>query len=152
MSDLKRTQFGRPHGRGLWVFLVLSALAIPAFAREIRLGILPLAPVAQPAADLLTAGLTGRTNIALVERAEIDKIYREQNLAANQRANLVKLGQLLNAEGLFILQPVANGTNQLLEVRLVAVQTGVALGSARYPLPLQNVAEWSRLAADRFGG
>jgi len=64
-----------------------------------RLAILAIDPVLGDANDVLTAVFSKRQGVVLLERAQIEKVYREQQLSvANQ--DLIKLGQVLGADGL----------------------------------------------------
>src|SRR5205807_2945480 len=83
---------------------------------------------ATTAADLLTAELSTKDRIQLLERTEIDRIYREQGLSAANK-DYLKLGQILGADGLLLLSRLREGTNQFLAARLVAVKTGVVIGA-----------------------
>lgn len=109
-----------------------------------RLAVVPLAESLRPLADLLTVELSAKPGVALVERAELERVLREQNLnAANTSA--LKLGELLNAQGVLLLE-----TNAAASARLVAVAPGVLLSGASIPLPLANASEWSRRLTAQF--
>ena len=57
----------------------------------------------------------------------MQKIWQEQQLAAGQRLDDVKVGRLLNADGVLTLGRQTEGANELLVVRLVAVKPGIVL-------------------------
>src|SRR5258707_15847908 len=96
----------------------------------VRLAIIVEEPSATIAGDLLTERLSTPEWGQLLERAEIDRVYREQGLSATN-AGYLKLGQVLGADGLLLLSALSEGTNQFLQARLVAVGPGVVIGSLR---------------------
>ncbi|NBV24533.1 MAG: hypothetical protein EBS05_21765, partial [Proteobacteria bacterium] len=109
-----------------------------------RLAIVPLAETLRPLADLLTAELGANPGVVLVERAEIDRVFKEQALnTANVRT--AKLGELLNAQGLILLE-----TNAPPSVRLIAVAPGVVLSATELSLPITNASDWSRQLTVEF--
>lgn len=97
---------------GIWI-LVMAA-ACPAKAQSnsapVRLAVIVSDASATAAADLLTVELTKTPRLQLLERAEIGRIRREQGLSAANRDNL-KLGQILGADGLLLLETAQEGTN-----------------------------------------
>lgn len=97
-----------------------------------RVAIVTEAPALRPAVDILTAELSRRTGLALVERDAIEKIRGEQTLAAANR-NMVALGKMLEADGVLFLQIVREGTNVTRQASLVWVQGGVLAGTIRFP-------------------
>lgn len=129
----------------LWATCLISAQ--PAT----RIAIVAIQEETRGPADLLTAGLTANTNIALVERNELDKAMRESDLARGQGADIVDFGRLLNADGLVLLETVGSSNTLQLASRLVAVNTGVVLDAAVCPLPLPEAAQWVQIAAARLG-
>jgi hypothetical protein len=135
---------------GLILFVVsVAALQAQSNSAPPRLAILAIDPVLGDANDVLTAAFSKRQGVVLLERAQIQKVYREQQLsAANQ--DLIKLGQVLGADGLAILQTVTEGTNQFLQSRLIAAKLGVVLAELRSPWPLNNLLQWSDFVADDF--
>jgi ankyrin repeat protein len=135
------------------LILVLAA-GIEAKAQSnsapVRLAVIVSDASAATAADLLAVELTKTARLQLLERAEIDRIRREQGLSAANKDNL-KLGQVLGADGLLLLEPAKEGTNQFLTARLVAVKPGVVIGSFRSPWPVADPAQWARWISARFG-
>lgn len=117
---------------------------------ETRIALVTLEPEARSAADLLAAALTGKDGLALVERDEVDRVFREQALIAGQRTEFSRLGQVLRAQGLVLLQTIRSPGLTNLAVRLVATQSGVLLDAALYPLPLREPGQWAGLAAGRL--
>ena len=95
-------------------------------------------------ADLLTATLSGTAGITLVERDQIDKLLREQELSLAQGRDALKIGRLLNAEGVLLLERQTEATNEFLSVRLLAVTPGVVAGEHRFALPLTQPTELAK--------
>ena len=120
MKDRKEIEVGRnlpgilelPSRRGFpRAFLGLLLVMAAAFGAKaqtnsapVRLAVIVSDPSAAAAADLLTVELTKAAWLQLLERAEIDRIRREQGLSAANQDNL-KLGQILGADGLLLLEP-----------------------------------------------
>ncbi len=107
-----------------------------------RLAIISEAKTTGALADLLAVELSRQPELRLLERAQIEKVYREQTLAGGNR-DYLKLGQLLGADGLLLLETGREGTNEWLRIQLVAVKPGVLLSSERYPWPIPNLAPWA---------
>src|SRR5512140_1096714 len=119
---MQRFMKGLPVILGLWIFAAFTApeLSIAAAEPPVRLAVIVEDAPASAVADLLTAELSRRDNLQLLERQEIQRIYREQSLSSVNR-DYVKLGQILGADGLLFLQIANEATNELLQARLVAV-------------------------------
>jgi hypothetical protein len=117
----------------------LSLLALLLFTYAVCAGEPPVvAVVGDPAlrneAALLTAALGSDSSLKLVEREQMDKILAEQKLAAGgmTHADSVRLGKLLRANGVLVLQKaVLNGKPQV-ALRLVAVEPGVVVADRQY--------------------
>jgi hypothetical protein len=107
-----------------------------------RLALISESSDASTAADVLTSELSSNPKIQLLERNEIEKIYREQGLSAANK-DYLKLGQILGADGLLLMETVKEGTNQFLNVRLIAVKPGVVLAGEKFVWPVKDAAEWS---------
>jgi len=107
-----------------------------------RLALVPVSGDAAPVSDLLTASLSGNPRVHLLERNEIERVYREQSLSAANK-DFVKLGQILGADGLLLLETAKEGTNQSLNVRLVAVKPGVVLTAEKFSWPVKDLVGWS---------
>src|SRR5262245_52632557 len=108
-----------------------------------RLAIVVEDPSAAVVGDMLTAELSKRKDLQLLERAQIERVYREQALSAANK-DYMKLGRLLGADGLLLLQPTHEGTNQFLSARLVAVGPGVVIGAARSSASIATTAQWAK--------
>lgn len=136
---------------GLIVGLSYSVLA-QTNSPPVRLAVIGEDPSLGVLRELLTVELSQQAHITLLERSEIDRVYREQGLSA---ANLdyIKLGQLLGADGLLLLELSTAGVETLLSVRLVAVGPGVIVYSSRFPWPISDPNDWVRglaRALERF--
>ncbi len=119
--------------------LRLGAQDTPA---PVRLAIVSESSETAATADLLTAEFSKHDNVQLLERTEIEKVIREQQLSLNN-LDCLKLGHLLGADGLLALQSVTEGTNILLNAQLVAVKQGVILTDERFGRPSQDISAWS---------
>ncbi|MEN9572694.1 MAG: hypothetical protein RL514_549 [Verrucomicrobiota bacterium] len=140
-----REWFGvtNPTAQAAPLAMATNAVATP------RLAVVPLAEGLRPLADLLMAELSTKPGFTLLERTEIDRVFREQSLdAANTSA--VKLGALLNAQGLVLLETNAVAGGAVANVRFVAVGPGVLLSAATLPLPLTNAPSWSQQLVTQF--
>lgn len=69
----------------------------------VRLAVIAETGEASIVGDLLTAELSKNPRVILLERNEIDRVYREQGLSAVNR-DYVKLGQVLGADGLLLIR------------------------------------------------
>ena len=99
--------------------------------------------------DLLTVQFSKNRSLQLLERAEIQRIHREQSLSVANR-DYLKLGQLLGADGLLLLSPLKENTNQFLQARLIAVKPGVVIASVRSIWPVPDAMEWTKGLARHF--
>jgi len=79
----------------LIIAILISALQLPAQTNAtVRLALVSESPDALAAADVLTAELSSHKNLQLLERNEIERVYREQGLSA-ANTDYLKLGQVL---------------------------------------------------------
>lgn len=115
----------------------------PAVTKAARLALVPVGDSLRPVADLLTASFSALPDVTLLERAEIERVVREQSLAATLGRDPLKLGQLLGADGVLLLETNAVGEVTMAEARLVAVGPGVVLGEWLAPFPVQDAVGWS---------
>src|SRR6266542_1872163 len=131
--------------------LMPASRAQPATAASpIRLAIVAEDKSLAPALDLLTAELSANSQLALLERAQIDKVLAEQALSAATGRDALKLGQLLGADGVLALETNSVDGRALLSARLIAVKPGVVLGIVKAPLPLEDPLPWSRIVSQQF--
>ena len=142
----------------LWLFLasILAARATAQSNGPVRLAIIAETTEASSISDLLTAELSKNPQVILLERNEIDRVYREQGLSAANR-DYLKLGQVLGADGVLLIASVTD-TNQTagprasaesLRLQLIAVKPGVLLASERFPSP-PDLSAWSSAVAKQL--
>lgn len=125
---------------GLLVILLWAA-SLPAQTNSpVRLAIVPETPQAAAAADLLTAEFSQNRQVQLLERADIERVYREQGLSAANRDDQ-KLGQFLGADGLLLLNIVSTPLATNMTTRLIAVKPGVVLTDGSIPWPAGDMAQ-----------
>ncbi len=154
--------FGRARFILVAIFVALGAIQLPATAGNdapAKLAIICESPDAAAAADLLTVEFTKKDRVQLLERAEIDKVYREQQMSAGNR-DILKCGQILGADGLLVLNvttapmpagmPMFGSPPQTLAARLVAVKPGVVLMDESFAWPVEDPAQWSPALAGRL--
>lgn len=127
----------------------LILLAGPLFAQTnapLKLALVAQTDEAAPAVDLLTAQLSGDSRFQLLERDEIDKVYREQGLSTANCSDL-QLGRVLGADGLLLLNVVKTSSSTNLMVRLIAVKPGVILTDGSFSWPLKDGVTWAQSTA-----
>jgi hypothetical protein len=125
--------------------IVILCSASFSYAQETSVNLAVIADKAggldsSPLISLLEAQLSQNANIKLLERAQIDKIMQEQQLSAAgllDRANSIKIGQLLRADAFIIITvetsaqttpaPANTATGTLLRVRFVQTAHGLRL-------------------------
>ena len=98
--------------------LALSSITIAA-DRPARLALVTASPGTADAVAVLTAALSTDSRLALLERAEIDRIYAEQRLAttaAGGSNDPIQLGRLLGPDGLLLFETLGNGPNATLRL------------------------------------
>ena len=122
---------------------------LPGVGAAIRLAVVPESNLVRPAADLVTVALSAQDQVQLVERAELDKVMGEQAVAAGSR-DYLKLGQILGADGVLLLGVTGAGTNQVLDLRLMAVKPGVVLRQISSPWPPADLPAWSTELAQQL--
>jgi TolB-like protein len=124
------------------VLFVTARLVAQTNSTPVRLALIVESSEAATVGDVLTAELSKNGQIHLLERTEIEKVYREQGLSAGNK-DYLKLGQILGADGLLLMNIVKEGTNQIFNIRLIAVKPGVVLIAERFSWPVANLTEWS---------
>ncbi len=97
-------------------------------------------PALRNEAALLTTALGNESSLKLVEREQMDKILGEQKLAAGglTRAESVKLGRLLRANGVLIVEKIVVNDKAQVTLRLVAVEPGVVVGDKQYSMEVMS--------------
>jgi Ca2+-binding EF-hand superfamily protein len=123
--------------------VLISALRLAAQTNApVRLALVSETDETFAAADVLTAELSGHKNVQLLERNEIEKVYREQGSSAANK-DYLKLGQILGADGLLLLDVVRTPQTTNLMARLIAVKPGVILTDGSFAWPLKDTAQWA---------
>src|SRR5208283_5235495 len=102
---------------GIVAIFILATRLLAQSNAPVRLALIAETDKASAAADVLTARLSGNPQIQLVERNEIEKVYREQGLSAANR-NYLKLGQILGADGLLLIDVIRTKQATNLATRL----------------------------------
>lgn len=114
-----------------------SAQSAEKDASRLRVAIVAEETEVGPLADLLTAELTSISEVELIERDQIARVLKEQNLSAGNRNDL-KLGRLLGADGLIFLHlEKVEGQNRL-GLRLTAVKAGVVMPESSFAWPVKD--------------
>ncbi|MEA3209910.1 MAG: hypothetical protein QOE70_2967 [Chthoniobacter sp.] len=124
----------------------------PAPTGKCRLAVIADAALAAPA-DLLTARLSQDAGFEVLERAELDRILREQSLPssiADDPAGAVKVGALLGADALLLVQKIVIAGNALVQARFVRVHPGLILDTNHAVHPLAAPAQWTESLARRI--
>ncbi len=134
---------------GIGVLWFACAGLLPA-AEPVRLAIVAEDTLLSQPLDLLTAEFSTNSQLALLERAQIDKVLSEQGLSAANGRDSLRLGQMLGADGLLLLETVSEGTNHFLASRLLAVKPGVVIDAARISWPAKDLMQWSAWMARRL--
>ncbi len=136
---------------GLWLLLLLclSPVARTLAAGQITVGVVPVDPTLADAAALLTAGLGLNEEVRLVERGELQRVLAEQTLSAASD-QLIKLGRLLRADGLLVVESVHLGGRTLIQCRLLAVAPGINLSAVSADWPAEDLVSWSRIVTQHF--
>ena len=137
---------------GVFLALVLftASAQLPAQSDEtVRLAVLSSSTQELAATDLLTVELSKQKPFHVLERDEIEKVEHEQGIAAETQ-NQLKLGHLLGADGLLLIQvtPGPDATN--LSMELIAVRPGVILSAWKFPWPMTDPQPWARETAMRL--
>jgi len=132
-----------PHSRSVTSFVRLTLLlfaleahCIQAVAADKRLAVMPgdNTPELGSLAELLTAALSSQTGIALVERADIERVLKEQSLNAaglTDAAKRIAVGKFLGADAYVFVQKTARAGD--LRLKLVEAQEGLLVWQALVP-------------------
>ncbi|MGA2279317.1 MAG: hypothetical protein ABSG80_03320 [Verrucomicrobiota bacterium] len=136
---------------------LLAALAIVILATQllaqsnmpVRLALIAETDEASAASDVLTVQLSANQKIQLLERNEIEKVYREQGLSAANK-DYLKLGRILGADGLMLFDVVRTKQATNLMTRLIAVKPGIILANEGFSWPLASINEWSSSFAEHL--
>lgn len=133
----------------LWPVELPQLRADDPSAPAVQLGV--IAPDNDPVATLLEAKLTKNESWALLERQRVDAVLSEQSLNRRglTRKETLKLGRLLRADGLVILERTDGEQGKAtLRARLVAVEAGVTVwaGVAPATIDAKRQVQWLRKA------
>jgi Ca2+-binding EF-hand superfamily protein len=131
---------------GALTVLILATRLLAQSNEPVRLALITETDEASAASDVLTAQLSGNPMLHLLERNEIEKVYREQGLSAANR-DYLKLGRILGADGLLIFDIVRTKPATNLMARLIAVKPGVVLTDGSFPWPLKDIPSWAESVA-----
>jgi len=123
-------------------FLIFATLLPAQTNAPVRLAIISEMDEAGTVADILTAQFSSDPKIQLLERKEIERVYREQALSVGNR-DYLKLGQILGADGLLLLNVNKTPIATNLTTRLIAVKPGVVLSTENFSWPLAGLADWA---------
>jgi Curli production assembly/transport component CsgG len=127
--------------------LFLTVRLLAQTNASVKLAIIAETSETARVADFLTAALSRAGKFQLLERNEIEKVYREEGLSAANRDDL-KLGRILGADGVLLLNVMKTPQATNLTTRLIAVKPGVILTEGSFPWPLKDPAAWAETAAD----
>jgi hypothetical protein len=97
-------------------------------------------------ADLLTVELSKQNGLNVIERTEIERVMKEQEISnANLTADYLRLGKLLKADGMVIIKKFEFMKKKFLVSRLVAVNQGAVLSAFANPFPMEmeKIEGWS---------
>jgi hypothetical protein len=127
-----------------------AQLNLPAQTNEpVRLALLVESDRAADVGVVLTAQLSSNIKLQLLERTEIERVYREQGLSA-ANTDYLKLGHILGADGLLLLNVVTTEHETNLTARLIAVKPGVVLLAEKYSWFMPNLNEWASSYANHL--
>ena len=108
---------------GTLAIVTLATRLLAQSNAPVRLALVAETGEASAASDVLTAQLSSNQKVQLLERNEIEKVYREQGLSAGNK-DYLKLGQVLGADGLLLVDVVRIPQATNLTARLTAVKPG----------------------------
>jgi hypothetical protein len=126
--------------------IILTTRVLAQSNEPVRLALITETDEAAAASDVLTAQLSGNQKIHLLERNEIEKVYREQGLSAANK-DYLKLGRILGADGLLLFNVVRTKQATNLTARLIAVKPGVVLTDGSFRWPLKDTTSWAESVA-----
>ena len=127
---------------GTLAIVTLATRLLAQSNEPVRLALIVETGEASTVSDVLTAQLSGNSKIHLLERNEIEKVYREQGLSAGNK-DYLKLGQILGADGLLLFDVVRTKQATNLTTRLIAVKPAVVLTDGSFPWPLKDTTSWA---------
>jgi hypothetical protein len=116
--------------------------------RPYRLAVISDEPALRNFAGLLTAELSSKPELELLERSEIDRVLAEQE-ATLGLAGAVHAGRILGAEGLVLLNTSTETSGKALILRFVSVGPGIHLGTTRILWPTSDLPAWASWAVEQ---
>ena len=134
----------------LCLLLFFSACSCLTGAEVVHLAIVAPAKEMGETVDLLTAEFSMHPGLALLERREIDRVWREQSLSANFGKDFLKLGQLLGADGILYITREEDVLGTAARLRLIGVRAGVALGEAVIPGTSAQASEGAKRLFEKW--
>src|ERR1017187_9712453 len=126
--------------------VILSTRLFAQSNEPVRLALIAETDEAATASDVLTAQLSANPKVQLLERNEIEKVYREQGLSPANK-DYLKLGRILGADGLLLFDVVRTKQATNLMTRLIAVKPGVILTDGSFSWPLKGTTSWAESVA-----
>jgi hypothetical protein len=123
-------------------------IALPSDA-AVTLAIVPTRSADRELVDQLTAELSRRPGIDLVERAQLPELTAESALLGRSALALLKPG---TADGLVVVETFGEKNKRFARYRLVSVAEGVALGWWSDQISGDDSATWSEGAGRRIAG
>jgi ankyrin repeat protein len=98
-------------------------------------------------ASVLVARLSAESGIELIERQELDRILAEQQLTKKfvaSGAGYERVGDLLRADALVLVQSRKLNNLQVVEARFIKVNPGIVLDAVYTTAPVGNHASWAQ--------
>ncbi|MFZ2656903.1 MAG: CsgG/HfaB family protein, partial [Victivallales bacterium] len=138
----------------LLIFCLLFPIASSVLSSDIRIAILGDLNKNRAEIDVLTEKLSKEPGVTVVERSEIEKVLREQELAvggASSTASAIKAGVLLGAQGVIVIKAFDFQGKSVLSARLVAVDSGAIVNVwVNDPDMRADSLSWGTAAAQMF--
>lgn len=103
-------------------------------------------------ADVLAVRLAKESSLVVVERAELDRVIEEQKLARGMGMNsalTMKIGALVSADALIVLENHTFGSLGITQSRFVQVHPGLVLDTANVPAPIRDPEVWADSVGSR---
>lgn len=125
----------------IFVFIFLTVCKLPLFAEQkMSLAVMTLKSngipkiVTNAVTDVIRTEFANYGNFEVVERGQLDKVIEEQELqltGLTSGKNAVKIGQILSVRKIIIGEISSYGKRNVITLRVVDTQSGVAIASAR---------------------
>jgi hypothetical protein len=135
------------------LLFLLAAVCASAASAPAKIAVLSSGPSSAPFSDLLTLELSKLANVTVLERDQIEQIMAEQSLGPLRNQDAIRIGRLLNAEGMVLLEGrVAREEQELLSARLLAVRPGVTISEHQFAMPVADPLKWANEFARHLEG